>query len=457
MSRLSLRARLTLFYTVTLVAVLLIFAADVLITQNRLGLRRADAELNDVHATLAGIVGEELGEHDAPDVAANEARGALGSLGMAIAIFDSHGSPITTGLGPLTLADVAPFASTSSVQTVATRAGQWRVESKPATFGKTTMQLVIARPLNDIAREQHEVREAMYVVIPIALLLAGAGGWWLSSISLRPVTEMARRAANIPLTGLEDLGPPPRDDELGQLARAFNGLVARLRAALQTQRQFMADASHELRTPVSVIRTASDVALSREHRDEAEYREALMMAGAQSRRLGGLVEDMLVLARADAGGYPLRPVDLYIDDVVDQCRRAVDVLAAERGITVASTGPSDIPVRGDEELLRRLMVNLLQNAVQHTRKGGTVSIDVSPNGSNVYVRVKDNGEGIPEADRDRIFNRFVQLDPSRRAEGTGLGLTIAKWIAEAHDGSLSLEASGPGGSTFCVILPSAAR
>jgi signal transduction histidine kinase len=276
---------------------------------------------------------------------------------------------------------------------------------------------------------------------------------WLASIGLRPIAMMARRAASVPLTGLEDLGEAPRDDELGQLARAFNGLVARLRAALQTQRQFMADASHELRTPVSVIRAAADVTLSRDHRDEAEYREALTMAGAQARRLGTLVEDMLVLARADAGGYPLRPVDLYLDDVVDECRRAVAVLAADRGITVTSNGAADVRVRGDEELLRRLLVNLLQNAVQHTPKGGAVSVDVSPNGSRVHVRVTDTGGGIPEADRDRIFHRFVQLDPSRRADGTGLGLTIAKWIAEAHKGSLSLESSGPGGSTFCVVLP----
>ena len=195
---------------------------------------------------------------------------------------------------------------------------------------------MVARPLTDVAREQHEVREAMVVGIPDgpAFSLAPAG-LWLASIGLRPITLMARRATSIPLTGLEDLGLP-RDDELGQLARAFNGLVARLRAALQTQRQFMADASHELRTPVSIIRTAADVTLSREHRDEAEYREALAMAGAQSRRLGTLVEDMLVLARADAGAYPLRPVELYLDDVVGQCRRAVDVLAAERGITVTS-------------------------------------------------------------------------------------------------------------------------
>jgi len=184
-----------------------------------------------------------------------------------------------------------------------------------------------------------------------------------------------------------------------------------------------------------------------------EYREALAMTRAQSQRLSRLVEDMLVLARADAGAYPLRPVDLYLQDVVADCQRAVDVLAAERGITITSSGPHDVPVRGDEELLRRLLVNLLQNAVQHSVRGGVVSIEVSPNGSRAYVRVRDSGTGIPEMDRTRIFDRFVQLDPSRRMEGTGLGLPIAKWIAEAHQGSLSLESTGPGGSTFRVELP----
>jgi signal transduction histidine kinase len=120
---------------------------------------------------------------------------------------------------------------------------------------------------------------------------------------------------------------------------------------------------------------------------------------------------------------------------------------------VQSSGASDVSIRGDEELLRRLMLNLLQNAVQHSSRDGVVSVDVSPNGSCVYVRVSDSGAGIPEADRSRIFDRFVQLDPSRRAEGTGLGLPIAKWIAEAHQGSLSLESTGPAGSTFCVVLP----
>jgi len=453
MKTLSLRTRLTIWYTVALVAMLVLFGVVVLMQQKRLGLRRADRELDSMHETLVNILRAELKELDSPELAAAEARDTVASLGDAIAILDGRGIPLATQLGRLTRAELLPAGPRPAVSTIETPSGEWRVHAETDTIGGDRFTLVIARPLTDIAREQHEVGEAMLVVIPLALFLAGAGGLWLASIGLRPITLMARRATSLPLTGLEDLGSAPRDDELGQLAGAFNGLVARLRAALQTHRQFMADASHELRTPVSVIRAAADVTLSRDHRDELEYREALAMAGAQARRVGTLVEDMLVLARADAGAYPLRPVDLYVDDVVEECRRAVDVLAAERGITVQSSGASDVSIRGDEELLRRLMLNLLQNAVQHSSRDGVVSVDVSPNGSCVYVRVSDSGAGIPEADRSRIFDRFVQLDPSRRAEGTGLGLPIAKWIAEAHQGSLSLESTGPAGSTFCVVLP----
>jgi signal transduction histidine kinase len=450
---LSLRARLTLWYTIALVLVLGLFGGDVLIEQKRLGIRRADQELDSVHATLATIFREELRELDAPELAAREAKEAMRSLGDGIVILDGSGRPLAAQVDRLTLADMMPRQSMPSALTIDSASGEWRVRARSVTIEGGTYTLVVARPLMDLACEQREVREAMFVVIPLALLLAGAGGWWLASIGLRPVTQMASRAASIPLTGTEDLGPVPRDDELGQLARAFNALVSRLRAALQTQRQLMADASHELRTPVSVIRTASDVALSREHRDEADYRGALAIAGTQAQRLGRLVEDMLTLARADVGAYPLRPVNLYLDDLIEDCRRAVAVLAAQRNITVTATGTRDVPVRGDEELLRRLVVNLLQNAVQHSPKDGAVFVDVSPNGSRVYVRVADCGTGIAESDRARIFERFVQLDPSRQAEGTGLGLPIARWIAEVHQGSLSVESTGPTGSTFCVVLP----
>jgi heavy metal sensor kinase len=454
MRTLSLRARLTLWYTLALLVVLSLFGANVLWQQRRIGIRRVDRELEALTATLSNVMQDELGEQDDPVTAATEATATVTAPGRALAILDARGQLLGARWSGLALRDPLPdLAGGPMVRTLDTDAGAWRVHARPHAFGDRTVVLLVASPVSDVLREQREVQEALLVGIPIVLLLAGAGGLWLASIGLRPITDMARRAARIPPTGLEDLGETHRTDELGQLAGAFNGLVARLRATLQTQRQFMADASHELRTPVSVVRATSDVMLSREHRDEAEYREAIAIVGGQSRRLGRLVEDMLVLARADAGGYPLRPVDLYLDEVVADCRRALDVLATERGVTIRSGGSPDIPYRGDEDLLRRLVLNVLQNAVQHTPSGGSVAVDIRQDAEAVRIRVTDEGPGIPADDQLRIFDRFVQLDAARRAQGTGLGLPIARWIAEAHSGTLILERSGPSGTTFCVSLP----
>jgi signal transduction histidine kinase len=204
---------------------------------------------------------------------------------------------------------------------------------------------------------------------------------------------------------------------------------------------------------VSVVRTAADVTLARDHRAEAEYREALTIVRGQARHLGHLDDDMLMLARADAEGPSLRRVDLYLDDLIDECRRTVDVLAMERGVRIRSEAREEIAFRGDEDLLRQLVTNVLQNAVQHTPSGGEVGIETVQRAGSVTIRVTDSVPGIAAADQQRIFDRFVQLDPARRAKGTGLGLPIARCIAEAHGGTLVLERSEPGGTTFCATLP----
>jgi heavy metal sensor kinase len=454
MRTLSLRARLTLWYTLALFVVLALFGADVLWQLNRIGMRRVDRDLDALTATLANVVQDELRELGDPMLAAADARDTVTAPGRAIAILDARGSVLAARWSGLALGGRLQTGVTApAVWTASTAAGAWRVHAAPHPFDGGPFVLLVASPLVDVGLERREIQEAILVGIPIVLLLAGGGGLWLASVGLRPITEMAGRAARIAPGSLEDFGQPDRTDELGQLALAFNGLVARLRAALQTQRQFMADASHELRTPVSVVRATSEVTLSRPNRDEAEYREALIIVGGQARRLGRLVEDMLVLARADAGGYPLRPVDFYLDELVADCRRAVDVLATERGVTIRSAATTEIAFRGDEDLLRRLVLNVLQNAVQHTPHGGSVGVEVCQQTDVVRIRVSDEGPGIPIADQRRIFDRFVQLDAARRGLGTGLGLPIARWIAEAHRGTLVLEKSDADGSTFCVSLP----
>jgi methyl-accepting chemotaxis protein len=283
MRPLSLRARLTLWCSLVVVAVLLVFAVDVLLIQQRIGLRRIDEELAATHVQLTNMLREELRELDAPKLAAAESHNVIASSARRIAILSESGEVLATNFDVPNLAEVLPSAGSPGprMTTVQRDDESWRLHARRVTLEGLPMILVVASSLRNLARDHQEIRHAMVLGIPIALIFAAAGGLWLASIGLRPVTLMARRAASLPLSGVEDLGQPARDDELGQLTRAFNALVARLRSALQTQRQFMADASHELRSPVSVVRSASDVALSREHRDESEYREALVMINAQ--------------------------------------------------------------------------------------------------------------------------------------------------------------------------------
>jgi len=451
-SGLSLRARLTLWYSATLAAALAAFAGAVLWQQSRIAVRRVDRELDGAAATLANVVRDELTETADTAAAAAEAKATVGSALGAIAILDAGGRPLAQSPnGPAPA--LPPVAAGVHVWTAGPPSAPWRIRTELVPFPRTSLILLVAAPLADVQREARDLRQAVIVGIPLALLLAAGGGLWLASAGLGPLTRMAHRAATLPLAGDDDLGEGERRDELGQLARSFNGLVGRLRRALSTQRRFMADASHELRTPVSVIRSAADVMLSKPSRDEAEYRDALAIVGDEARRLGALVDDMLVLARADGGGYTLREVDFYIDDLLAGCVRALEVVALERGVAVHARVLPDLLFRGDEGLIRRMLLNVLQNAVQHTADGTAVDVDVTRATGSLVVRVRDYGGGIRDEDRARIFDRFVQLDPARRASGTGLGLPIARWIAEAHGGRLELEASGPAGSTFAIELP----
>jgi HAMP domain-containing protein len=305
MKTLSLRARLTLWYTVALLVVLCLFGANVLWQQRRIGFRRVDRELEALTATLVNVMQDELNEQDDLVTAATEATATVTAPGRALAIADAGGKVLGARWNHLELPN--SFANGSdepSVRTLQSNGAAWRVHMRPHAFGNLTLVLVVASPVSDVLREQREVQEAMVIGIPIVLLLAAAGGLWLASLGLRPITDMAARAARIAPAGLEDLGQTDRTDELGQLATAFNGLVARLRAALQTQRQFMADASHELRTPVSVVRATSDVMLSREHRDEAEYREAMTIVGVAPELFAG-IDDVLIALKDE--GRPLAP------------------------------------------------------------------------------------------------------------------------------------------------------
>ena len=319
--------------------------------------------------------------------------------------------------------------------------------------------IVVGSSLEPTDEELESLRGILAYVVPLSLVVAGIGGWFLARRSLSPVVAMADRARKIGVESLNARLPVanPRD-ELGLLAGTFNELLARLEASLEQQRQFMADASHELRTPVTIARTAARVALQQPTRTEGEYRETLEIVEQQTIRLSRIVDDLFTLTRADAGTYPMRTTPMYLDEVIDDVVRAARVVAATRDVSIAAECVHPAPFTGDEDLIRRLIINVLDNAVRYSPACGAVRVALDRAGDVYAVSVSDQGPGIAAEVQSRIFERFYRVDAARTHDGVsdggaGLGLALARWIAHVHDGDIRLAASSRLGSTFVIRLP----
>ena len=323
----------------------------------------------------------------------------------------------------------------------------------------TRYVVVAGGSLEPTDEELESLREILAYVVPIALVLAGVGGWFLARQSLSPVAAMADRARKMSAEDLSGRLPVanPRD-ELGRLAETFNDLLGRLEASITTQRQFMADASHELRTSVTTTRTAANVALQQLHREEAEYRDTLSIIEQQATRLSRIVDDMFTLARADAGTYPVLNTPMYLDEVVDDVVKAARVLASTRDVSIEAATIRSAALTGDEDLIRRLMVNLLDNAIRYSPPRSTVRVDLEQAPGGYALSISDHGPGIPAEAQLHIFERFYRADTARARRsgansGAGLGLALSRWIAEVHGGHLTLARSSEVGTTFTAFLP----
>jgi two-component system OmpR family sensor kinase len=454
---LSLRSRLTWWYSGVLLVTVAVFSLVVLWVHWRLLIRQYDEELRDLSGTAANVIEGELAERSSLALAAADTENTVRLPGFVIKVLDPDGRPMRPGGAPFPVAPSLVVGAPIGVgRTVPGSGGPWRVLVRRGTADGQTYLLVAGGPLANLLDEWRALVEALALGVPLALALAAVGGWWIGRRGLQPLADMSAQAREITVhTSGGRLAAPYPDDELGRLAASFNDVLDRLGTALEQQRQFMADASHELRTPVSVIRTAADVTLSQPSRPGEEYRDALAIVLDQSARLARLVDDMLVLARADAGGYPVVTAELDLHETAADCLAAVQVLADERKVALRAALQPAARARGDESLLRRMLLNLLANAIEHTPPGGTVTLTLASDARAIVLSVTDTGHGVPPAERERIFERFVRLDPARHGGGAGLGLAIARWIAEAHGGTLQLARSGPDGSEFVATLPAA--
>jgi heavy metal sensor kinase len=384
----------------------------------------------------------------------------------AVALFTSDAQPIAISDTAVTrLLDLERIRAR-------VRGGLWgydtrhrmRYQLTPIIIAGVHFAVVVGQTLDVQYELLVDLRRAMALAIPIALLAASLGGYLLARKSLAPVALMSRKAAAM---GAADLGQRidvenPRD-ELGQLAATLNGLLARIEEAFASQRRFMADASHELRSPVAILQGEIDVTLSRELRDPAEYRESLEIMRKSVRRLARIVGDLFLIARSDAGEVPVQRERVYLDEIAAQTVRSFRTLAAERAVVLREEHAPDLPMEADPDLLQRMLGNLIENAIRHTPAERSVRVRTSATDAAYSIEVHNEGEPIPPAMHDAIFARFVRADPARRAaqpplgSGAGLGLPIARWIAETHGGSLRLARSDNAGSVFVVTLPRAGR
>ena len=304
------------------------------------------------------------------------------------------------------------------------------------------------------------IRNAFIIVIPAALVIAAIGGYFLAMRSLSPVAQITETASHIEAENLSDriaVGNP--SDELGRLAGVLNALLERLERSFQQQKQLLADTSHELRTPVTIIRTEADVTLSRE-RTAAEYRDALEGIRTEATHLTGLIEAVLLLARADAQQARVARQEFALSEVIQHSVQSLRTIAAAKQIDLACSTDGPMPMVGDPELIRRMLLNLLENGIKFTESGGRVRLDAHRAGPSYVVTVSDSGIGIPSEEQAKIFDRFFRSDSARTrdahrssASGAGLGLAIARWIAEAHSGDLRLLRSDRSGSVFQAMLP----
>ncbi len=437
--------RLTLLAT-TVVAAFLIVASVALVLSQRASL------VSGVDLTLV-----QRADNVTPRVQADPQAAPLTELGDAEDGFEQVLAADGTVLRSTTNVDgasavVAPRPPGSGDRFVTRRdvglsESPFRVVARPVRTGHGPVTLVVAKNLDDVEESVRGLRSDLSVWVPVIVVGLGLLVWWLTGRVLRPVEAIRAEVADLGAADLHRRVPVPgHDDEIARLARTMNGMLDRIEAASERQEQFVADASHELRSPLTRLRTQLELAVAHpEDESPATMRSLLSEVVALDR----LLDDLLLSARLESERHPSRaPVDLD-DLVLEEARRVRDASEIQVDTTEVGAGR----VAGDRSQLQRVVRNLTDNAVRHARS--RVRLSVRERADVTEVTVTDDGPGVSPEDHERIFERFTRLDEarSRDAGGSGLGLAIVRDIVERHGGTITLDASSHLGARFVIELP----
>lgn len=441
---LSIKARVTLWYTFFMILVFGITAVYLVSSSQRMSGRQMRERLVDTVTDAVSQVRFRYGELDAEEL-------DFYKNGVSVFLYDTQGCllapKVTRGI------QVDSLLEDQTIKTASSGRERWMIydvysEGEDARFWVRGMI-----SMTEYGQALGNLPILFGSALPLLAVLAALGGFRITRRAFRPVTQMAETARAIG-TGSDLSQRIETDgwgDELNQLGDTMNEMLARLQASFEAERQFSSDVSHELRTPIAVIRSQCEFALSGQAGEE-EKREAFEAVLKQSERMNSIVSQLLLLSRAENGKFvPERePVELNV--LCETVCEELEAMAAERQVEL-TWNTEELQITGDETLLIRMVNNLVSNAIRYNRPGGSAEVSLRKRGKYAVLTVRDTGIGIRREDLGQIFSRFYRADRSRSSEGTGLGLSMAAWIARVHGGSIRAESVYGEGSVFTAELP----
>jgi heavy metal sensor kinase len=456
MKALSIRVRLTAWYSLILALSLGVFGSAGYFAMSHSIRSSVDSSLRRRVEGIRGIIArtapdgltalkDELSEYD-------EGQG----IGSRLRVADSNGEIIYASPGTDPAQARRPGARGPNPFYSELHGEQFRVLHTPVEANGKIYEIEVSVYTEDFDLAIDRFRRLLYLGVPVFLTFAALCGYWMSRRALAPVDEITQTARSIGATSLSNrLAVPRTGDELERLACTLNEMLGRLETSFRRITRFTADASHELRTPISVMRTNAEITL-RKPRSESEYQAALSQILTESERVSVLIEQLLDLARADAGPVAFPMVRTNLSEAMDKAYQKASVLAQAKQLNTSKRLPADpVWIQGDPAALERLFLIFLDNAVKFTAPGGRIEMHLTAGNGTAQAEIVDTGIGIGSEDLPFIFERFYQADRSRSREngGSGLGLSIGRWIAQTLGGDIAVESELAKGTSFQIRFP----
>jgi heavy metal sensor kinase len=454
--------KLTIWYGAMLALILIIFSGGVYIYFEKSLMNSIDTKIK----SIADVLSSSITDANSRSIFGNFERYLENTLGKRpkgkfIQIIDPSGrigakmNDMETDVVPVPFSTFQRGSKGEIVyETVVNANSRTRMVTIPIIENKQVSFVQVGSSLTDFDETMKKLLIIMIISIPTSIGVTIIMGYFMARKTLKPVDQIRRAAVKISSSNLDErIDIKGRKDELGRLAETFNAMIARLKDSFQRINQFSIDVSHELKTPLTILKGETEVVL-RKDRNNEEYKNLLQSNLEEIDRMARIIDDLLLLSKADRKDMKLNVENISLRDLVANVCMSMKIFADSKEITLVVDELADVRLIGDELKLRRMLWNIMENGIKYTPKGGVVNISSYTNNGFVCVNVTDNGMGISGEDIKYIFDRFYRADRSRKREsGSGLGLSISKWIAEAHKGTIEVTSQLSKGSQFLIKLP----